>query len=251
VREAVRLGLTAIAITDHDSVAGVQPALDASAGLPLEVVPGVELSAGLGGRDLHILGYFVDHTDPALCARLAVLRDQRMERARAMVADLAAAGHNVLFDDVLAQARGGSVGRSHVARALVEAGTVDSVEAAFRRFIGRDGPFYVEKPLLLAADAIALIRDAGGAAALAHPGVSDADEVVTTLVTEGLVGIEAYHGEHDEQARERYCMIADYLGLIVTGGSDYHGPRAKGSSLGTPHSPMAALDALRARVAVS
>lgn len=244
---ALRAGLTAIAITDHDSVSGVDAALAAAKDSALEIVPGVELSASHDGRDIHILGYFIDHHDAALRERLTLLREQRVDRARAMVDELAAAGHEVRFDDVLAQANGGSVGRSHVARALVDAGAVESVEEAFVRFIGRDGPFYVQRPLLAATDAIAMIGDAGGAAVLAHPGVSDADDVVTTLAAHGLAGIEAYHRDQDEQTRERYILIADYLGLVVTGGSDYHGPRTKFGQLGAPVRVADALEQLRAR----
>lgn len=208
------------------------------------------MSASHDGRDVHILGYFIDHGDAGLRDRLAVLREQRIERAHAMVEELTQAGYEVTFEAVMARANGGSVGRSHVARALVDAGTVESVEEAFVRFIGRDGPFYVRKPLLPATEAIDMIRSAGGAAVLAHPGVSGADDVITQLAHTGLAGVEAYHRDHDEQTRERYVMIAEYLGLIATGGSDYHGPRTKARELGTAFSMASALEDLRNRAAL-
>ncbi|HEX9093664.1 MAG TPA: PHP domain-containing protein [Coriobacteriia bacterium] len=245
VAAALDLGLTAIAITDHDSVDGVGPALEAAEGRPVEVVPGVELSASFAGRDLHILGYFVDHADADLDARLVVLRHQRLDRAQAMVAALVEAGHTVTFEGVMAHANGGAVGRSHVARALVEAGDVDSVEDAFAQLIGRDAPFFVEKPLLPADEAIRLIHDAGGVAVLAHPSISRADDVISGLATQGLDGIEAYHAEHDLQRRARYAEIAERLGLVATGGSDFHGARAKGGKLGTADPPDACLEQLR------
>ena len=247
VKAAIEAGLTAIAVTDHDSVAGVAPALEAAAGTPLEIVPGVELSASVGERDLHILGYFIDHRDSALSDLLADLRAKRLERARAMVAALAAAGQHVTIEDVLALANGGAVGRAHIARQLVASGSVTSMDEAFANLIGRDGPCYVAKPFLAAPDAMRAITAAGGAPVLAHPGVSNADDVIATLADEGLVGIEAFHGEHDEQTRERYCVIAEYLGLVVTGGSDYHGPRAKGPGIGAVVAPDGALEQLRAR----
>lgn len=245
VAAALTLGITTLAITDHDSVAGIDPAVAAARGTALEVVPGVELSASYAGRDLHILGYFIDHHDAALAERLEQLREARAARARAMVDALAAAGHSVTFEGVLQHSNGGAMGRSHVARALVDSGDVENVEEAFARFIGRDGPFFVEKPLFPTDEAIALVRSVGGVPVLAHPSISGADDVISVLAGQGLLGLEAYHAEHDHQRRSRYAQIAEHLGLAVTGGSDFHGAHAKGGTLGCVDAPPSCVEDLR------
>lgn len=241
------IGLTAIAITDHDSVDGVPAALAAAEDTPLTVVPGVELSTRCDDIDLHLLGYFIDHRSEPLLARLRLLRDTRIARAQGMVDALAAAGFSVTLDGVLQRAAGGAVGRSHIARALVAAGDVDSVQEAFARYIGRDGPYFIEKELTPAQDAIALVHAAGGVAVLAHPAINGADPVISRLARAGLDGIEAFHAEHNQEQRRRYAAIADHLGLIVTGGSDFHGPQAKSGRLGAGDTPDETLEALRAR----
>jgi predicted metal-dependent phosphoesterase TrpH len=248
VEMAVTLRLTAVAITDHDSVGGVRPAIDAARGR-IEVVPGIELSATYAGRDFHVLGYFIDHTDPSLLARLSVLQRDRLDRASRMVDALAATGNRITLEGVLLHANEGAVGRSHVARALVEAGAVEDVEEAFARLIGRDGACYVEKPVVAVDEACRIIRAAGGVPLLAHPGVSRADDCIGPLVEMGLAGIEAYHAEHDRSRRAHYARLAERLGIAVSGGSDYHGPTAKGSRLGAGDTPPGSLERLRALAA--
>jgi 3',5'-nucleoside bisphosphate phosphatase len=248
VATALAASLSAIAITDHDSVDGVAAALSAAEGSPIEVVPGVELSTRGGEIDLHLLGYFIDHTDEALLRRLRYLRDERIARAQAMVDALAAAGFSVTLEGVMHQAGGGAVGRSHIARALVSAGDVDSVQDAFARYIGRHGPYFIEKALMPAEEAIALVHDAGGVAVLAHPGVNRADPIIEQLADAGLDGIEAFHAEHSIGQRQRYSEVGRRLGLVLTGGSDYHGPEAKGGRLGGGNTPDSALEALRSRL---
>lgn len=251
VARALALRLTALAITDHDSVEGLPEALDAARGTTLEVVPGVELSAAADGDDLHILGYFIDHADPTLRSALAGLRERRLDRAREMVDALNAAGFAVTLERVFAHAGDGAVGRSHIARALVEAGDVDSVEHAFRDLIGRGGPYFVGKWLMSATGAVALIRGAGGVAVLAHPGVTRSDESIPELVEAGLGGIEAFHAEHTRSDRDRYAGLAARFGLVATGGSDYHGSGTKNAFLGSGGCPAAAVEALRARATIS
>jgi predicted metal-dependent phosphoesterase TrpH len=241
---ALELALSAIAICDHDSVDGCEPAIEAAGDTALTVVPGVELSATCGDLGVHILGYYLDHTSHSLRSRLLSLRDARMARAQAMVDALATAGFSVTLSGVLEHAGDGSVGRSHIARALVAAGDVDSVEEAFARYIGRGGPYFIEKDLMDGETAIALIHEAGGAAVLAHPGVNRADVVVDGLVSAGLDGLEADHSEHSPAQREHYEALADRLDLVVTGGSDFHGPEAKGGSLGATRVDENALELL-------
>jgi predicted metal-dependent phosphoesterase TrpH len=245
---ALELGLEAIAITDHDSVGGVAPALEAAAGTSLRVVPGVELSSSAGELDAHILGYFVDHSDSGLLEMLDTLRATRLARARAMVEALSAAGYEITLDQVVALADG-AVGRSHVARALVANGQIDSVGQAFRTLIGRKGPFYIGKPLATPRRAVETIRSAGGVAVLAHPGISGTEVLIDDLVAAGLGGIEVYHVEHTPEQREHFARIAAERGLIATGGSDYHGPGSVNGVLGAGAAPEGAVEELAALAA--
>ncbi|MDZ4064825.1 MAG: PHP domain-containing protein, partial [Coriobacteriia bacterium] len=181
VRVAALRHMTAIAITDHDSVAGIPAAITASVAANIRLIPGVELSAVYEGLDVHVLGYFVDHDDPRLASRLSELRDQRRTRAAQIVGALHAGGYDLTVDEVLLLAEGGSVGRSHVARALVERGHAADVAEAFKRFIGRGKPFYVPKPVARPAAVVKTIRDAGGVAVLAHPGITGIDDAIDEL----------------------------------------------------------------------
>lgn len=252
IARALELRLRAIAVTDHDSVEGLAAAIAAAAGTALEVVPGVELSAATASaQDLHVLGYFIDHTDPTLRQALADLRERRVERAREMVEALRAAGYSVTLEGVFARAGDAAVGRSHIARALVDAGDVESVERAFAELIGREGPYFIGKRLLSATGAVALIRGAGGVPVLAHPGVTRADSAIPELVEAGLGGLEAYHAEHTRSDRDRYANLAASMGLAVSGGSDFHGPGTKTCALGSGGCPDAAVEELRRRATIS
>lgn len=250
VRASLDLGLSVIAITDHDSVAGVPEALAAADGTALEVVPGVELSVtGPAGEDAHVLGYFLDHSSPALAMGLRDLREARLERARLMVDGLRAAGHPVALETVLAQAGRGAVGRVHIARALVEGGSVATIEQAFADLIGRRAPFYVHKRAFEAEEALRLIHQAGGVAVLAHPGVSGEGALVP-LVEAGLDAVEAYHADHTESQRQHFLSEARRFGLVVTGGSDFHGPGMRSAALGAGGCPDSAVEALRKRATI-
>lgn len=243
---ALERGLDALAIADHDSVEGLSEALEAARGSALTIVPAVELSASHGGHDVHVLAYFLDHTDPRLLDHLADLRLSRLRRAEAMVAALRAAGYDVTVDTVLELSCGGAVGRSHIAAALVSAGHAESVSDAFRRLIGRGRPFYVRKDARPPGDVIATIAQAGGLAVIAHPGVTRVDSLLPGLVAAGLRGIEAFHGDHSPQQRSHYAAIARRGGLLVTGGSDYHGPGGPNPELGSVDVPSEAVEALLA-----
>ena len=226
------LGIWTIAVSDHDSVDGIPEALGAGSSLGVTVIPAVELSAETDGRSVHILGYFIDHKDPGLLSHLQGLREIRLARARELVRVLGDGGYPISLDQVLARTSGGSVGRAHVARVLVEEGHVPSSGAAFDRLIGRGKPFYVEKPVASPSEVIATIRSAGGIAVLAHPTVSNAEDLIEPLKVAGLQGIEALHAQHTASDRERLRTIADRLGLAVTGGSDFHGPGEGRTRLG-------------------
>ncbi len=240
-------GLRVLAIADHDSVEGLTEARDAARDTPLILIPAVELSSVTAdGRDVHVLGYYVDPTDPVLLAHLADLRDARLARAESMVAALAEAGFGLTLDDVLALSDGGAVGRSHVARALVAAGHAESVSDAFQRLIGREGPFYVAKDVRTPAEAIDAIRASGGIAVVAHPGVSGLEEHVDGFIDDGLGGVEAYHADHTPEMRAFYAELAARRGILVTGGSDFHGLSAPNPPLGSVEIPTEAIEALLA-----
>jgi predicted metal-dependent phosphoesterase TrpH len=250
VRAALEIGLSVVAITDHDSVEGVGEALAAANGAPIEVIAGVELSVlGPDGADAHLLGYLVDHTSPAFNGILRRLRDARQERARLMVERLRASGHHVDFDRVLGYAGTGAVGRVHVARALVEAGSAATVEQAFADLIGRTAPFYVHKSTLDPAQALIAIHEAGGVAVLAHPGISG-EAALVPLVDAGLDGIEAFHAEHTPAQRQHFESAARRFGLVVTGGSDFHGPNMRSAALGAGNCPDSAVRDLRERATI-
>ncbi|GAB4274150.1 MAG: PHP domain-containing protein [Coriobacteriia bacterium] len=255
VHLAADSGLDAIAVTDHDSVEGVQTALDAAAAASVTVIAGVELSAcDATGRDVHILGYCIDHTDPALLNELLHLRHARLERAMKMIEALDAAGYSLDMQEVLREAarvtgnpsaEPSAIGRSHIARALVEAGHVESVQDAFERLIGRQRPFYVPKPVGTPSEVVRVVREAGGAAVLAHPAVNGADDLLERLVDVGLVGVEVFHPDHSGEDVRRLAKAADELGLIKTGGSDFHGPESRSPVLGAVLAPEDALERLR------
>ncbi|MBA4370512.1 MAG: hypothetical protein C0418_02905 [Coriobacteriaceae bacterium] len=246
VAHASALGLDALAIADHDCVDGVPAALDAASEHGLLLVPAVELSCSWRGHDVHVLGYFVDHTDAAFRRRLDLLRDARRERAARIVSSLEHAGYDVSLDEVMRLAEDGSVGRTHVARALLERGHVGTVAEAFERFLARDRPFYVPKAETEPAEAVATILAGRGLPVLAHPGVTRVDDLIPDLVAAGLRGLEAYHGDHTPQDRTRYAAMAAAGGLLVTGGSDYHGPGFPNPPMGETHVPDEVLPALLA-----
>ena len=250
VREAARRGLRVLGLTDHDTMGGVAEATAEGARLGIEVVPGVELStAGQDGApEIHLLGYFVDPTNPDLLAGLAAYAEGRLHRLDRIVERLATLGLRVDPGRVRRLAGPGTVGRPHVARALVELGYVTDLAEAFDRYLGTGRPGFVPRPKVEPERGIALIREAGGVPVLAHPLASgDVETTLARLVPAGLAGLEVYYGEYDEGERHALRAAADRWGLIPTGGSDYHGPRFKqGRELGGPSVPSETVERLRA-----
>ena len=239
-------GLDAIALTDHDSIEGIAEAAAAAQTVDVELIPGIELSCTDGSHDIHLLAYWIDVQHPALLATLQAQQDSRRQRLDAIIARLAQHGVTISRDDILQMARGVSVGRPHVARALVARGAVSTVDEAFVRYLGDRAPCYVPSTALSSAEAIALIRQVGGVPVLAHPLYLRDDTVIERLCDQGLVGLEAYHGSHTTTMAQRYEQIATRLGLLVTGGSDYHGaPKDEGTPLGAVKLPYQHVEALR------
>jgi predicted metal-dependent phosphoesterase TrpH len=222
VAEARRVGLTAFALTDHDTVDGVAEACAAGAQLGVRVIAGVELSAVEDDRETHILGLHL--ADRAVMAtRLAALRDMRRLRAERIVARLNEIGVRIDFSAVLEQANGAAIGRPHVARAMVGEGWAVDLRDAFDRYLGAGRPAYVAKDRLTARDAIGLIHEAGGLAVMAHPAQTGIRERVEPLVDAGLDGLEVRHPSHSAEDVARLTALVEFFGLVPSGGSDWHG----------------------------
>jgi 3',5'-nucleoside bisphosphate phosphatase len=253
VEEAASRGVRFLALTDHDTVAGIPEARAAGDRFGIEVIAGVELSAALGsGGEVHLLGYFVDIDDPALLEQLAGYGRARSERMERMVDRLSRIGAPVSLERVREIAGHGTVGRPHLGRALVEAGHATDLSDAFSRYIGGGKPAYVPRPRVDPRDAIALVRAASGVPVLAHPfSVGGVESVLDRLVPAGLAGMEVDYGEYDDEDREILRQIAARRGLIATGGSDYHGPDLRlARELGSAPVPLAAVERLREAAAV-
>lgn len=245
IRRARDRRLEAVAITDHDTTAGIAEA-QAAAGTLL-VIPGIELSAEDQKLDVHVLGYFVDGQNAAFQATLTRFRDDRARRGQRIVEKLAALGLPVAWERVLELADGGSVGRPHVARAMVEAGYVESTHEAFNRYLHNGGPAYVSRERLTPEAAIDLIHSAGGAAVLAHPGLlANYAAMVERLVPAGLDGVEVAHPKNPPILRDNLRALAARYNLIMTGGTDFHGPDSE-ADLGSITPPPGCIAALQAR----
>lgn len=224
VRFALKTGLKTIAITDHDTVSGIPAALEAAAGLPIEVIPGIELSSDVARDEVHMLGYFIGFRDRNLLDVLGRLRAARVDRAKSMVEKLAQLGMPLKWERIEEIARGESIGRPHIAQAMLEQGYIQNTLEAFELYIGRNGPAYAERYKLSPVDSIKLIVAAGGLPVLAHPYPSSAVFAeLETLVANGLAGIEAYYGDFEQSQIDLLAETARRLGIVATGGSDFHG----------------------------
>ncbi len=225
VHRSAELGLTVIALCDHDSVDGIVPALKAARGFPqIRVIPGVEISTYAPGSEVHLLGYSIDYTDPELEATLASLRSSRRERAKRIIAKLEGLDVHIDWQRVQEIAGSGSIGRPHIAQAMLEKGYVTSFKEAFTKYIGFKGPAYIERQKITPLEAVALVTKAGGLPVLAHPLTVKAPEtMIAKLKTAGLVGLEVNYNGYTEEERDSLARLAKKYDLIATGGSDYHG----------------------------
>lgn len=223
VERARAAGLAVMALTDHDTVAGVEEAKAAGRRLGVRVVPGTELTCYVGKREIHVLGYGIDIHHAGLAEHCRRFQEARITRARLIGERLAAAGAPINMDAVMAEADGGVVGRPHIAKALIAAGHVKDFQEAFDRFLGEGGPANVHKLNVSPEECVAVIREAGGVAIMAHPALGEQYDLVPTLLAAGAVGIEVWHSAHDWSATEKLHMIAIERGLAKTGGSDCHG----------------------------
>lgn len=236
VREAKRVGLAALAITDHDTIAGVAEAIEAARAVALRIVPGVELSAVEGDVETHILGLHLTETRE-LETRLVDLREMRRTRAQRIVGRLNELGVRIEFTAVLEQAGGGAIGRPHVARALIAEGWAVDFRDAFDRYLGGGRPAYVAKDKLGVGEAIGLIHRAGGLAVLAHPAQGGTRERVAAFVEQGMDGVEIRHPSHSSEDIARLTALVEHFGLVPSGGSDWHGASDGPRTLGMMRVP--------------
>lgn len=246
-------GFSAIAITDHDTTAGLKEAIQAGNKYDLEVIPGIELSTLQGERDIHILGYYPDPANQALQEMLDKMIDVRKNRALYMVKKLNQLGYAVELSRVKEIAGTEFIGRPHMARALLEKGYIKDLSEAFsEKLIGRGGKAYVERFKLTPEEAIAVLIKAGAVPVLAHPGFLSqgpalVEEEITPLIKNGLAGIEVYYSKHSAEQEEYYKGIAEQHNLLITGGSDCHGQSGAENSLGKIKLPYHYVDALKKR----
>ncbi len=247
VAAATDVGLTVIAVTDHDAVAAI-PLARAAAPPGLEVLAGTELTCQVGGREAHILAYGFDLEEPNFTAALVHFAREREQRAAQIVERLKNLGLDIEMSDVEAESRTGTIARPHVAMALVRRGHAASVDEAFQRYLGCHRPAFVAKAALEPAVAFDLVRAAGGVSVLAHPGTFRRDDLIPLLIEAGLDGIEARHTEHSAANTRHYEQMAASLGLLVTGGSDFHGTPGHHGRLGRPTVPYAWYEALIAHI---
>lgn len=228
VDKAVEVGLTALALTDHDTLNGLPSFIEAATQVGLRGIPGVELSVDYSPGTFHVLGYLVDPANEPFEAALSELRDGREQRNYKILKRLNELGYALTWDEVKSYAGEDVVGRPHFSQALIDRGMVKSKDEAFERLLAKGKPAYVDRFRLTAADSIRLIREAGGVAILAHPfslklGRSELKRVVSELAGLGLAGLEAWYSEHTQDQQKMYAQLAAELGLITTGGSDFHG----------------------------
>jgi predicted metal-dependent phosphoesterase TrpH len=225
IQEAAKRGLVYIALADHDTVDGIAAAKAAAQSFPnLSVIPGIEISTEIPQGEVHILGYFIDYTDPQLLTQLENFKNSRLRRAEKMVAKLENLGVHIDWQHVLELAGSSTIGRPHIAQAMLEKDYVPSFKDAFDEYLGHGKPAYVEREKMLPAEAVAIIVKAKGLPVLAHPFTTeDPEGLITELKPAGLVGLEAYYGEYDAEEVESLLALAQKHDLTATGGSDFHG----------------------------
>ena len=244
VRYAKAKGLQAIAITDHDTIEGLEEGLSEGKRIGIEVIPGIEISAEHSPGSMHLLGFFIDIHHPLLNDRLEYLQKARAERNPKIVEKLNQLGIDVSYEEVLKASGGGQIGRPHVAQVLFEKGYVRSFQEAFERFLKKGALAYVEKLRFTAKESIHFINEAKGVAVLAHPntlnmnGYSELENLIIQLVKEGLKGIEVYYPEHSALEVAQYRILAERYGLLMTGGTDYHGIEKDGLDIGVARGEM-------------
>jgi predicted metal-dependent phosphoesterase TrpH len=249
VNHARCTGLRAVGIADHDCIDGIEPASREGERCGVEVIPGVEMSTSAGAVDVHLLGYLFDPADPALREYLRFFQETREQRAIKIVKRLNELGFALRHTTVMERSGTGSVGRMHIAQALVEDGFCRTTDEAFGRFLRDGGPAFIEKYRISVGEAIRVIHKAGGLTFLAHPGFYDDEKLVADLFEAGLDGLEVYNPKHSEKQIVRFRTIIREKRALASGGSDYHGEKKNGSPLGRFRVPYALVAGMKERAA--
>lgn len=248
VERAAQREIGFLALTDHDTTAGYRPAAVAAEAFDMEVIPGIEISCHAGGREVHVLGYFYDVDDEPLQNMLARMRDSRLERVDRLLERLDELELPLTREQVLAQAAGTSVGRPHVADAMIEAGYVKNRDQAFDNYLGKGKPAFMPRQNLTVKEAVERLNEAGGVAVLAHPHLIGDIKLVAELLDLGFAGIEVWHPSHGRKEVKRYRRLARSRRLVPTGGSDFHIPEDSGRpDLGSMKVSSECVEALRER----
>jgi predicted metal-dependent phosphoesterase TrpH len=249
VTRACELGISALSITDHDALDGFFEAMGTSKQLGIEIIPGVELSATLGTKDVHILGYLFDPGNTSLRRTIDFFKNERLGRAERIVQKLHKLDLPLNFDTVLEHARHGVVGRPHIAAALLDEGFTSTYSQAFEQYIGDSGPAFIPKYRISPEDAVEIIANAGGISILAHPGRYFSEEELLVLIRAGIDGIEVVHPAHDPDMTRYYRGIASTYFLLETGGSDFHGGKRNDYlNFGTYSVGTGSIDAMKKRL---
>lgn len=246
VKKAKELNFSAIAITDHDTVAGLEEGVKAANQENIELVPGIELNTDYKNSEVHILGYYIDYQQKKLKNKLASLKEARYNRIRKMVNKLNELGIEIEFAEVLELAEEAALGRVHLAKVMLDKEYVEEWEQAFDKYIGRSAPAYVERKKLTPQQAIELIKEVGGVPVIAHPGLVKEQGLLSDLIAAGAKGIEVYHTDHNDKEINHYLQLAKERGLLIAGGSDCHGPNRKtGMLMGKIKAPYSLLEKLK------
>ncbi len=245
LEEASMKRLSAISITDHDCTDAYPDVIELGSKLGIEVIPGVELSSEIEGKDIHILGYYIDPNNPLLIKTLKQMKEARYVRAEKIVKNLNKQGIDLRFETVLSIAGNAAIGRPHIAAAMLKEELVYSFREAFDKYIGYGLPAYVEKLRILPREIFDLIRNAGGIPVLAHPGVTNVDERIPEFVRDGLQGIEVYHTEHTGGMEHYYLQIKKKNRLAFVGGSDFHNHNHNRAEIGVPSVPYSTVVSLK------
>jgi len=248
INKAHDVGLCAISITDHDNVNGIEEAIVQGNRIGIEVIPGVELSTTERGSDTHILGYFIDKENQSLAEHLEFFCQHRIKRAKQIVEKLRKLGCNLSFDDIISRSKSGSIGRPHIAEAMVESNFVISLNEAFWRYLGDNKSAFVPKYRISTIDAIIMVKKAGGLSFLAHPGSDTPEKLIIDFIKHGLCGIEVIHPRHSKKEIAYFRELIKEYNILECGGSDYHSDIGNQASIGEYILPYDIVAKMKARL---
>ncbi len=232
VQNAIERKISGIAITDHDSIDGIEEAIKESKKHDnIEVIPGIEFGCVYKNEEVHILGLYINYKDPTLIDKTKILKDERKERGLRMIKLINELGMKITIEDVMEFSRDNYIGRPHIARALLKAGYVENLQEAFNRYLARDKPAYSERFAYSIEEVIALIKNLGGISSLAHPGLLNNTNIIDYCISVGIDAIESSHSKHSKSQTKTFKKIANKNNLLITGGSDCHGDESSGQLL--------------------